>query len=97
MKSVVTMLLLLLLCLQTLLALQLPNIMIKPSRMFSFLSKTTTSTRTSTRRSDSSNSNHKISYSLSSLIRCRGGQVDDKDGKGIKGTCIGIDLGTTYR
>lgn len=35
--------------------------------------------------------------SISSLLRCRGGGNEkDIGGNGIKGTCIGIDLGTTY-
>jgi hypothetical protein len=33
---------------------------------------------------------------LKSILRCRGGNTVDT-GAGITGTCIGIDLGTTYR
>jgi hypothetical protein len=32
------------------------------------------------------------------LVTCRGGSTDSQSGeKKIKGVCVGIDLGTTYR
>ena len=34
---------------------------------------------------------------LSRLFNLRGGDSPKKDGEKIKGVCIGIDLGTTYR
>jgi hypothetical protein len=36
------------------------------------------------------------SSKLNKVLSCRGGASKDGDGK-IKGACIGIDLGTTYR
>jgi hypothetical protein len=60
----------------------------KSSDTMKYIGTTTSTTKQQSmfRRSD-----------INSLIQCKGGATATSKDKGITGTCIGIDLGTTYR